>query len=230
MRGKLWIVLFIALASAPSAWARDTFYIAPSQVSLEVILGPPPAADSEAQKEDLRTVLDAQKKRTQADVAQAKTDADISVFSFSDILGPQFAPERLPYAKAFFERVLNDENEAIAAAKAHFDRPRPPTVSKAVKPALDAPTSASYPSGHATFAYVHAILLADMVPEKSREIFERAARYARSRVIAGVHFPSDIAAGRLSASVIDNTLLHEPRFLLDFDRAKSEVRAALGLQ
>jgi hypothetical protein len=30
-------------------------------------------------------------------------------------------------------------------------------------------------------------------------------------------------------SVIDNALLHDAHFLIDFERTKSEVRAALGL-
>jgi acid phosphatase (class A) len=44
-----------------------------------------------------------------------------------------------------------------------------------------------------------------------------------------VHFPTDVEAGRISGSVIDNTLLHDAHFLADFERAKSEVRTALGL-
>jgi acid phosphatase (class A) len=87
----------------------------------------------------------------------------------------------------------------------------------------------SYPSNHSTFAYEAGILLAVMVPEKAAAIFERAADFAHNRVIAGVHFPADIEAGRISASVIDNALLHNAHFLADFERAKSEVRAALGL-
>jgi hypothetical protein len=30
--------------------------------------------------------------------------------------------------------------------------------------------------------------------------------------------------------VIDNVLLHDPRFMADFDTARTEVRGALGLQ
>jgi hypothetical protein len=48
-------------------------------------------------------------------------------------------------------------------------------------------------------------------------------------VIGGVHYPTDTEAGLLSASVIDNVLLHESRFLADFARARAEVRHAIGL-
>jgi acid phosphatase (class A) len=68
-----------------------------------------------------------------------------------------------------------------------------------------------------------------MVPENAVAIFARGAEYAHNRVVAGVHFPTDVEAGRISASVIDNTLLHNPHFEADFAQAKTEVRAALGL-
>jgi acid phosphatase (class A) len=47
-------------------------------------------------------------------------------------------------------------------------------------------------------------------------------------VIGGVHYPTDIEAGRISGSVIDNVLLHDPKFKADFARATAEVRQALG--
>jgi acid phosphatase (class A) len=68
-----------------------------------------------------------------------------------------------------------------------------------------------------------------MVPEKAAAIFNRAAILAHSRVVAGVHYPTDVEAGRISGSVIDNVLLHEPRFMVDFGKAREEVRHALGL-
>jgi acid phosphatase (class A) len=68
-----------------------------------------------------------------------------------------------------------------------------------------------------------------MVPENAVAIFARAAEYAHNRVVAGVHLPSDVEAGRIAASVIDNTLLHNPHFEADFAQAKTEVRTALGL-
>ena len=99
-----------------------------------------------------------------------------------------------------------------------------------MKPIVRSSSSPSYPSSHAITAYVYATVLSMMVPEKSRQLFERAADYGRSRIIGGVHFPSDVAAGRVSAAVIVNTLLQQPLFMRDFNRVKAEVRQAIGLK
>jgi acid phosphatase (class A) len=61
-------------------------------------------------------------------------------------------------------------------------------------------------------------------------LFERAKDYGRNRVIGGVHFPSDVLAGRISAAVIVNTFLQQPLFIKDFNQVKTEVRKAIGLK
>jgi acid phosphatase (class A) len=229
-RGFGWLCTAILLISlATPAWSRDANYVPSSRVALDLILPPPPAPGSQAQTADLNRVLDVQKSRTESETKDSQDDAQLSSFRVGDMLGPQFTPEKLPFTAQFLRRAMSDMGENIGAAKDHFDRPRPFQVSQDVKPTIKPPGGNSYPSGHASFAYLSGILIAAMVPEKSREIFERANRYAYNRVVAGVHFPTDVEAGRLSASVIANELMQEPRFKTDFECAKSEVRSELAL-
>jgi acid phosphatase (class A) len=216
----------------PSASAmRNTTYISPSQVFLIHLLEPPPAPDSQAQKDDLKTVLDAQAARTPERANTARADAVVSLFAFvKEVLGPNFTKDSLPLAVPFFERVYADQLEAAWGTKEHFGRPRPSTVDKRIEPIVRTSRSPSYPSSHAITAYVYATILSMMVPEKSRELFERAAEYGHNRVVGGVHFPSDIAAGRVSAAVIVNTFLQQPAFMRDFNAVKAEVRQTIGLK
>lgn len=225
-------LVFTALAtfSLSSTVLAETFYIAPSQVDLIEILPPPPAPGSPDEQRDLAAVLDAQKARTQVDSMEAVDDNTKSVFRFADVLGIDFAEANLPLATSLFKRVSVDRNDAIAPAKRHFNRARPYLLSAEIKPILAHPATASYPSDHSTFAYVDAILLATMVPEKKEAIFKRANTFANHRIVAGVHFPTDVEAGRISGSVIANALLNEPRFQIDFAMAKAEVRQQLKLQ
>ena len=225
-------LITISLASstiASAALAADTYYISPAEIDLVHILAPPPIPDSPAGKTDLQGVLAAVSARTDASIKQAQDDDQRTVFRFTDVMGPNFKTENLPLTTALFQHVYQDGNAATLAAKNFFKRTRPFVVDPEIKIIVVQAPDFSYPSNHSTFGNESGILLAEMVPENAVAIFARAAEYARNRVVAGVHFPSDVEAGRISASVIDNTLLHNPHFEADFAQAKTEVRAALGL-
>jgi acid phosphatase (class A) len=235
---RRWLLSFIALIAASlassavlssAARAADTYYISPSEIDLLHILAPPPTPDSPAGKADLQGVLAAVNSRTDASVKQAQDDNERSVFRFADVMGPNFRTENLPLTTQLFKHVYEDGNAATLTAKTFFKRTRPFVVDPEIKIIVVQPPDFSYPSNHSTFGNESGILLADMVPENAVAIFARAAEYAHNRVVAGVHFPTDVEAGHIAASVIDNTLLHNPRFDADFARAKAEVRTALGL-
>lgn len=226
------LVLLVSLlltGAAQGGCSDQAYYIDPTRVDLSHILAPPPQLNSPADKHDVEAVFAAQRLRTSAEIDLARSDAEFTVFRFSDVLGTEFKSINLPLATMFFERVFCDENGAIEAAKQYFLRPRPFVTHQDIKPVVPQLPNASYPSGHSTFAYVHAILLAIMIPEKAGALFARADQYAYNRVIAGVHYPSDIEAGRISAAVIDNIFLHDSHFMRDFENARTEIRHALKL-
>ncbi len=219
----LWIALALATAIVP-ATAKDTvvapYYLRPGTVDLRVLLAPPPEVDSSQQQYDEKKIAEVLASRTDVDMAQVSADAHRSIFVFSDVLGGGFTMERAPLATALFRHVGADTEALIEQAKTYFARPRPPGASQ---------THGSYPSGHAAFASCAAILLGQMVPEKRQPLFQRASIFAESRIVAGVHYPSDVEAGWISGTVIAGALLREPRFRADFNAARAEVRRALGL-
>jgi acid phosphatase (class A) len=234
------ILLVVAAGAAPtradqircldSREMRPVYYNDPSQVSLVRVLPPPPVLGSEASQKDVHGVLKAQQNLTPQQIQNARDDVCESVFRFQDVMGPGFTPENLPFANGFFERVFFDSDREIRIAKNNFKRERPFVADPRVKLIVDQSPNYSYPSGHSTFAYTAAIILADMVPEKAVTIFDRANAYANNRAVAGVHYPGDILAGRISGAVIDNAFFHNKRFLTDYRRARLEVRQALGLK
>lgn len=207
----------------------DGAYVTRAQVDLVYILPPPPAHGSEAERADVKAVLDAQAARTTETAERAKADAEISVFRFADVLGPDFTPEKLPVTAAFFAKVKQDTGDLVEPVKAFWNRPRPSLTDAAVTPVIKLPKNASYPSGHTTFARLHAIVLAALVPEKRAELFARADEYANNRIVAGVHFPTDVAGGKIAGSVIAAKELENPAFTADFEAAKAELRGVLKL-
>ena len=80
-------ILTIALSLTASDVHAEPAYIAPGQIALSALIGPPPSVESEQQRRDLKAVLDAQAVRNDAQVERAKATADLSVFAFADVLG-----------------------------------------------------------------------------------------------------------------------------------------------
>jgi acid phosphatase (class A) len=56
----------------------------------------------------------------------------------------------------------------------------------------------------------------------------RAWQFANNRVIGGIHYRSDIEMGRIAGTVIAYDLLQRPDFVAEYERAKAELRHALG--
>jgi acid phosphatase (class A) len=227
-RSALLIVLALLLTSV-QALAADGNSKAAS-IDLTLWLAPPPASGSPTALADLQTVLAVQAARTPAEAEAAKADADRSVFRFADVLGPNLTPATLPRTAAFFTRVAQLDKATVKTAKSFWRRPRPSVISSDVHPlSVEKPDDWSYPSGHATFGYTAAALLAHMLPEKRVALFGRADIYAQHRVVMGVHYPSDVEAGRVAGAVIAAQLMDDPAWRADFNAARDELRKALAL-
>jgi acid phosphatase (class A) len=230
MRKTLWSsVVVLVLAIVVPAAAAEATYVTPDRFDLTKLLAPPPAPDSERQKRDLADVLAVQNVRTPAQSQRALADATAGTFGFADVLGPNFNAQRVPAVAALFDRIRGDAAVAFSAGKDAWNRPRPFDATPEVNPVGDRPGGSSYPSGSSTNGYLTAILLSNMVPEKSAALFARGREFGDDRVILGVHFPSDIEAGRLAATALATALMQDPAFLKELAEAKSELRRALGL-
>jgi uncharacterized membrane protein YphA (DoxX/SURF4 family) len=233
------VLLFLALpslalraadtaAAAPMATPAAQPYAAATQIDLDDILAPPPGP-AETRKE-LDALLAIQKKRSPEDAAACIADQVISVYRFADVLGDRFSADKLPKTDALFLRVLATVHVPLEKAQKLWGRKRPPLLEPAIKPAGTLPTTAAYPSGHATAGNLMGILLADLLPERSAELHARGVLFGDRRVLAGVHYPSDIEAGKLSAAAIAAILYQDPQFKADFAAAATELRGALGLR
>jgi acid phosphatase (class A) len=206
-------------------------YLAAAPATLYRLLPPPPVAGSPQERSELDELLRLQGIRTPAAARRAADDATVSIFRFADALGdpPAFSRQRLPLTAALFDRIGRDETQFMEPAKEAFARPRPYLTEKRLAPVVTLPPSAAYPSGHSTWAVACAIVLADMLPERRTQIFARAEEYAHNREVAGVHYPSDVAAGHLAGTALAAELFQTPRFLDDEAAATAELRQALGL-
>jgi acid phosphatase (class A) len=88
----------------------------------------------------------------------------------------------------------------------------------------------AYPSGHGTTGYLEGLVLTLIIPEKRDAILARADDYAHSRLVCGVHYPSDVVASKYVAYATMGIMMNNPQFKRELAAAKSEVRSVLGLQ
>lgn len=105
-------------------------------------------------------------------------------------------------------------------------------------PVMDLTNSPSYPSGHTTYGYTGAVLLAVLVPERYVEMIARGAEYGNDRVIMGSHYVMDVLGGRtLALYDIAHLLANDPAYvglsvrgatpIADFQAALEKGRAEL---
>jgi acid phosphatase (class A) len=208
-----------AKAAAVAQW----HFLSPQSVDLKQLLPGPPASGSPAAEADIETVLQAQAVRTTAQVVWAKMMEQENVYKNAEVLGPWFAATNLPGCAAFFKQVMDDGALASKRAKELFDRPRPPKTDARVQACVEVPTSASYPSGHASQAWMWATILSEIFPEKRLELEERARAVCWSRIVGGVHFPSDLVSGKKLGIAIALEVLKSPAAREAIARCRAEV-------
>ena len=218
------------LADEPSG------YLAPSALDLASVVSPPPAPGSAQDLADVAALKQAMH-AAPARWARALAD-DASVYDrFEKEFGLMLDRRHLPRLIRLLNRVSADALAAGAEAKKLFPRPRPFQrfalarvcgQAAAPKPDANPTTGTSYPSGHAALGWATVLVLIEIAPSRAQQLLLRAEDYGESRVVCGVHFPSDIEASRKLAGALVDRLLTVPEFRRDVACAKTEHRAVLA--
>lgn len=216
-----WLLLFVAPVALVAAEAGR--YLRAADYDVAAIIPPAPAADSLTTTADIETVYQVQQRRTPEQAAVAAYFAVDDVFQYDAVLGAWFNARNLPETAAFFAQVEADRFAISSEGKKLWSRPRPPLLDPRLRPCIELPVSGSYPSGHATQAFLWAGLLSEVFPERRDALYERAQLVAWSRIVAGVHYPTDIAAGRILGERLAHDFLRQPEVQAALSRIRAEV-------
>ena len=207
--------IIIPGAPAPAAGERGSASGYLSQAQLEINdFPPPPAAGSAQDDADLAAVLQWQKDRTVAQCAEARAQEDESFASFFGGVSPFPAPLP-PEVGAFFKRAGSDADNANRYIKNIYKRERPFLRSAELDPCLGRIQGFSYPSGHAAASRLFGLILSDLLPRQGAIFMRAADQAALNRVIGGVHYPSDMQAGRDLGDILFRKLRQNPAFVSD---------------
>ncbi|WP_303698568.1 acid phosphatase [Brevundimonas naejangsanensis] len=149
--------------------------------------------------------------------------------AFDCALGFKFEPEKMPTLTLLMGKMLGDLEMIQTPAKKGYFRKRPFVVEPlptCITPETWLAASGSYPSGHSALGWAWALVLAELAPDRADAILRRGLAYGESRAVCGVHYPSDVEAGRIVGATIVTRLKADPAFQADFAKAKEEFEAA----
>ncbi|HTW94161.1 MAG TPA: phosphatase PAP2 family protein [Tepidisphaeraceae bacterium] len=208
-----------ASKSAPVLISRDA-------VDVIQLLPAPPTLQSEENQAEISLMLQLQKTRTKVDKQRIASEDGMSVFVFADVMGPWFNAQNCPKTADLFDQVESDSVYFASVGKEYWKRPRPYASVPALNPNGKIEKSASYPSSHSTRGTVYAELLADIFPDKRAAILERGRQLGWDRVIAGVHYPSDVAAGRVLGQALAQAFEKSPEYQQRLAAVKAELEEA----
>ena len=216
-----------AQSTTTSDPAKSFELIDPATVDPDRLLPPPVARGSSTEAIELDQVRKIVAAASPERMAQARWDdehEDPTIFD--EVMGRRL--ENLPATWALLRTIQHETDLAIGMAKTHFARIRP----WAVDPTLpncdagkDKKTVGSYPSGHSGLGYSVGWALAELSPEKASVVLTRARDYAFSRVICGVHFPSDTEASHVIGTFVAARLFADPRLASRIAAARRELAA-----
>ncbi|MEO8114242.1 MAG: phosphatase PAP2 family protein [Phenylobacterium sp.] len=205
-------------------------YLASDALSGQVILGPPPAPDSPQGRADRTIYLETRDLAGSPRWKQATQDNDIwsggALGRYACALGRQVGPRATPATYRLLQRVELDARTVGAPPKTLYNRTRPligdeRPVCIARMPWMA--TNASYPSGHAMVGWAWGLILGEMVPAKASGVLEAGRAVGDSRVICGVHYQSDVEAGRMLGAAMVSRMHAEPAFRRDLAAARAEL-------
>jgi acid phosphatase (class A) len=169
-----------------------------------VVLSPQPVAGGNVDRVDMETVRGFQALQGTSRWAQATSDASLDMIAvYGPILGPDFTLAKRPEVVALLAYAGRQFSIASNESKSAFPRPRPFLADTSLKTCVPLPVGgSSYPSGHAGWGWLSALILARVEPTKAAALLARGRDYGQSRVVCAVHYPSDIEAGRYLADAV----------------------------
>ncbi|PKN20097.1 MAG: acid phosphatase [Deltaproteobacteria bacterium HGW-Deltaproteobacteria-6] len=150
--------------------------------------------------------------------------------AFSCALNAPITRDAMPNLYMLMHRSWTDAIVATLAAKNHYKRIRPFVVNKQASctPDWDEKMSkdGSYPSGHTSIGWTWALILAEIDPDRADAVLSRGYAFGQSRVVCGVHWPSDVTAGRIIGAAVVAKLHSDPAFRAQMDATKKELATA----
>jgi membrane-associated phospholipid phosphatase len=170
--------------------------------------GPPPPTSSQLMARELAEVKRAVANISREELAIVYKWADgvstptppghWNYVAWQYIVESRMSEVRIARVFALLNMAMHDAAVACWDAKYEYFNPRPSQLDPEIKTVIGLPNFPSYTSGHSTFSAAAAEVLSHLFP-RGRDFFHAQKEEAGiSRLYAGIHYPSDIEAGKAS--------------------------------
>jgi acid phosphatase (class A) len=156
-----------------------------------------------------------------------KTGSADMMADFSCAVGVSLTPQNAPRLKTLVETAGRDTGHSSHIAKIHFQRLRPFQIDDGVtcQPKEELANSFDYPSGHTTWGWTWAQILADLAPDRATAILARGRAYGESRIVCGVHNASAVQYGYMAAAATLAAVRSSSQYQTDLAVARKELAA-----
>lgn len=229
------LILALALfgmGSMANAQSEEHYYLKYGDVASSLKLLPaPPQPGSAYFKYDKAQYEWGKMQRITARAKQAFSDANLNgpglARAYSEAFGTTISKESTPEIYKLITHMQEDAGDlATREAKNFYTRMRPFQFFKEQSLTPDDEKwlsgNGSYPSGHTSKGWAVALVLAEINVERQNEILKRGFEIGQSRVICGVHYQSDVDAGRVVGSALVARLHANDAFNAQLAKAKKE--------
>ncbi len=166
--------------------------------------------DSEEIKKELESLIVLGNAQTEEDKQFVKDAEENLPKIFSDFL----RKNGIDYiGKKNIDAICDELDPLTYVLKYHFNYPRPYQLASSLNIPLypSQPTDAcspSYPSGHSIDSFVISGLIAKKFPQLRKEVLALGEKTSKSRLLGGIHFPSDSQFGKkIAEEILDQDIL-----------------------
>jgi acid phosphatase (class A) len=238
MKPKPLVVLAIALSSVGYAQsAGPAGYLDAGEFDVTSVIEPAPRPGDPRYEADRAIFRETRglvgSERYGLATNDVQTRAPAMLRDFSCAVGITLTPENAPRLVAVVQRAAADTGAQAGRAKEAYRRERPYVIDEG--PTCQPPAelfdaranraSYDYPSGHATWGWTWAVVLAGAAPDRAQQVLERGRAYSESRIVCGVHNESAVEAGMLAASATMALVQAKPAYQADLAAARQELDA-----
>lgn len=235
MKKRFFLAALALVAFTHTSFAQNEehYYLQYEDVASSLNLLPPPPQPGSAQfSYDEAQYKWGKMQRITPRAKQAFEDANLNgpalAKAFSEAFGIAISKENTPEIYRLITHMQEDGGDlATREAKNYYNRMRPfmffneqsltPNDEKWLA------TNGSYPSGHTSKGWSVALVLAEVNVPRQNQILKRGFEIGQSRVICGVHYQSDVDAGRVVGSALVARLHANDAFNAQLAKAKKNV-------